>query len=276
MVNYHGLKNMIWVWTKEANDDAFYPGDQYVDIVGRDYYNTGDHGSQIGQFNPIDTKFGGKKIVTISECGSFPDPANLVKDNAPWSWYMTWYGDFVRSATYNSLDLWKSAFAHSYVLTLKKMPGWKNYCATTGISSEETSLGTPAVVAHIADRRIILSLHAGVVSVKMLRPDGSLEFESRNTAGTMSIDARTWSRGVHLLVVETRRGTTVEADSDALRPALRAEDLGHDSPIRGGRVHSEARLPVNARGGEEPPDPIRWGTFSSRRCAWRTGRPRMV
>ena len=42
MFNYfktEGLDNLIWVWTTEGNDADWYPGDQYVDIVGRDVYN---------------------------------------------------------------------------------------------------------------------------------------------------------------------------------------------------------------------------------------------
>lgn len=41
MFNYfktEGLDNLIWVWTTEGNDSDWYPGDQYVDIVGRDIY----------------------------------------------------------------------------------------------------------------------------------------------------------------------------------------------------------------------------------------------
>ncbi len=40
---------------------------------------------------------------------------------------MPWYGDFVRNAKYNSLDLWKKMFAHEYVLTLDEMPNLKTY-----------------------------------------------------------------------------------------------------------------------------------------------------
>lgn len=125
MVNYHGLKNLIWVWTHEANDDAWYPGDEYVDIVGRDIYKTGDHSSQLTEFSTMNTLYSKKKMVTISECGSMPDVDNLVKDSTAWLWFMPWYGDFVRSSTYNSLDLWKKMFASDYVITLDEMPSLK-------------------------------------------------------------------------------------------------------------------------------------------------------
>jgi len=126
MVNYHKLNNLIWVWTREPNDDAWYPGDEYVDIVGRDIYKQGDHTSQLTEFNALTNLYGNKKMVTISECGSMPDVDNLTKDTAAWSWFMPWYGDFVRSGTNNSLDLWKKMFASNYVITLDQMPSLKN------------------------------------------------------------------------------------------------------------------------------------------------------
>jgi mannan endo-1,4-beta-mannosidase len=125
MVNYHGLRNLIWVWTREPNDEPWYPGDEYVDIVGRDIYKTGDHTSQLEEFKAMNTLYGGKKMIAITECGSMPDAANLVADKAPWAWYMTWYGDFVRSSTYNSLTLWKKNFASPYVVTLDEMNSLK-------------------------------------------------------------------------------------------------------------------------------------------------------
>ncbi len=127
MVNVNGLHNLIWVWTHEPNDDAWYPGDEYVDIVGRDIYKTGDHTSQILEFNDMTSRYGGKKIITISESGSYPDVDNLIADGAGWSWFMVWNGDFVRNSTYNSLDLWKKMFASDYVITLDKMPNIQTY-----------------------------------------------------------------------------------------------------------------------------------------------------
>lgn len=126
MVNYHKLNNLIWVWTREPNDDAWYPGDEYVDIVGRDIYKQGDHTSQLTEFNALTGLYGNKKMVAISECGSMPDVENLTKDGAAWSWFMPWYGDFVKSSAHNSLDLWKKMFASNDVITLDEMPSLKN------------------------------------------------------------------------------------------------------------------------------------------------------
>lgn len=125
MVNFHGLKNLVWVWTREPNDNDWYPGDAYVDIVGRDIYKQGDHSSQLSEFNALNTLYGTKKMITLSECGSIPDADNLVADGAAWSWFMPWYGYFTRNSTHNSLDLWKKMFASDYVITLDEMPSLK-------------------------------------------------------------------------------------------------------------------------------------------------------
>ena len=127
MVNYHGLKNLIWVWTREPNDDEWYPGDAYVDIVGRDIYKQGDHSSQILEFSDLNARYGGKKMITISESGSFPDDENLIKDGAGWSWFMPWYGEFTRDSKHNPLTLWTKMFSSGYVITLDEMPDLKTY-----------------------------------------------------------------------------------------------------------------------------------------------------
>jgi mannan endo-1,4-beta-mannosidase len=132
MVNHHGLKNLIWVWTSQQNDYQWYPGDDVVDMIGRDIYKDGDHSSQILEFNKLNDDYGRKKMVTLSETGSFPDVDNLIADEAAWSYFMPWYGQFVRESKYNSLDLWKKMFAHDYVLTLDEMPDLKSYSTPDG------------------------------------------------------------------------------------------------------------------------------------------------
>ena len=96
-VNQKGLHNLIWVWTTDEASDAldWYPGDEYVDVVGRDYYyypRESNHSSLIGSFETVKEIFGGKKIVALSENGSVPYPDEMKADGANWSWLMPWYG----------------------------------------------------------------------------------------------------------------------------------------------------------------------------------------
>jgi Glycosyl hydrolase family 26/Carbohydrate binding module (family 35)/Secretion system C-terminal sorting domain len=130
LVNYHGLKNLIWVWTTDAAADNldWYPGDEYVDILGADIYAAdGDFSSQVLTYNSIKERFGSRKLITLSENGPVPDPDNLVADNAHWSWFMPWYGSFIRDGIKNPLIHWQKVMNHDYVITLDEMPDLKNY-----------------------------------------------------------------------------------------------------------------------------------------------------
>lgn len=130
LVNYHELKNLIWVWTTDAaaNNLNWYPGDEYVDILGADIYAPdGDFSSQVLTYNAIKEKFGGRKLITLSENGPVPDPDRLVADGAHWSWFMPLYGSFIRDGVKNPLSHWQKVMAHDYVVTLDEMPDLKAY-----------------------------------------------------------------------------------------------------------------------------------------------------
>ena len=133
-VNKKGLHNLIWVWTTDEATDAldWYPGDEYVDVVGRDYYyypREANHSSLVGSFETVKEMFGGRKIVTLSENGSVPYPDEMKADGANWSWFMPWYGDYAMEswANDNNKESWKTVMNNEYTLTLEDMPGWDNY-----------------------------------------------------------------------------------------------------------------------------------------------------
>ena len=128
MVNVHGLNNLIWVWTTDVAGDAldWYPGDNYVDIVGMDIYpGDNQHGSQYFSFNKVKDLFGGRKLITLSECGSAPDPALMKENGDMWSWFMPWCGDYTRLDKNNGAAWWNKYFTYDFVITRDKMPGLK-------------------------------------------------------------------------------------------------------------------------------------------------------
>jgi mannan endo-1,4-beta-mannosidase len=125
LVNYHGLNNLIWVWTSNTEADAlnWYPGDEYVDIIGMDIYpGTDQHGSQITQFNSVKEIFSSKKMITLSECGSVPDPALMMQNGDTWMWFMPWNGDYTRSTSHNGPAWWNTFFSYNFVITRDMMP----------------------------------------------------------------------------------------------------------------------------------------------------------
>ena len=128
MVNVHGLNNLIWVWTTDVAGDAldWYPGDNYVDIVGMDIYpGDNQHGSQYFSFNKVKDLFGGRKLITLSECGSAPDPALMKENGDMWSWFMPWCGDYTRLDKNNGASWWNKYFTYDFVVTRDKMPSLK-------------------------------------------------------------------------------------------------------------------------------------------------------
>ncbi|MGQ1889675.1 glycosyl hydrolase [Thermophagus sp. OGC60D27] len=130
-----GLNNLIWVWTTQTNDEAFYPGDDYVDIIGRDIYNESDASFITSQFESIQTAFP-NKIITLSEMGGVPDISDQWAAMAKWSWFMPWY-DYERTndpngAKFNETDhefadiaWWQNAFNHDAVISRDEMPNLK-------------------------------------------------------------------------------------------------------------------------------------------------------
>ncbi|MBN2037020.1 MAG: hypothetical protein JW768_09790 [Chitinispirillaceae bacterium] len=134
MVRHHGLDNLIWVWTTDEAGDAadWYPGDAYVDLVGRDYYyypREANHGSLVASFEKVKEIYGGRKMIALTENGSIPHPDSLTGDGAAWSYFMPWYGDYTMDgwAHDNTAADWNAIMNHSYVITLDEMPGWDKY-----------------------------------------------------------------------------------------------------------------------------------------------------
>jgi mannan endo-1,4-beta-mannosidase len=210
MVNHHGLRNLIWVWTREPDDEAWYPGDAYVDIIGRDLYRDGDHGSQTLEFSFLSSRYNGRKMVALSETGSFPDVDNLVQDGAAWSWYMPWYGAFTRDSRYNTLDLWKKMFAHSYVITLDEMPALKTYIRQdpvklpAGINQAKT--GPPGFTAyplHIEDQ-VKISSPARMTAIVIYDAQGKQVKRQAAGGRTALVSFAGHAPGIYFIQVDQR------------------------------------------------------------------------
>jgi mannan endo-1,4-beta-mannosidase len=197
MVNYHGLNNLIWVWTYQSSDEDWYPGDEYVDIVGTDIYRTGDHGSWIADFNQMNLLYDGGKMLTLSECGSFPDPDNLVNYNAAWAYFMPWYGDFVESSTYNSLDLWKKAFAHEYVLTLDEMPDLKSYVTPT--ASDQLGAENKVTITTTEEKSIKINSPTTIGDMFIYNLQGSLIKKAHLTTNYVDIPLGELPSGIYFV-----------------------------------------------------------------------------
>ncbi len=134
LTNVYGLNNLIWIWN--AQEAEWYPGDEYVDIVGMDIY-AGEHvyTSQIELFLVNMDVTDGKKLVVLSENGTLFDPELAVRDGAMWGFFCTWSGDFVLkpgpkkaySEQYTDKDMLTKVYNSEYVITRDELPDLHTY-----------------------------------------------------------------------------------------------------------------------------------------------------
>lgn len=119
-----GVHNLIWVWTTQNNngnasvynnDADWYPGDAYVDIIGRDLYGS-TAAQNATEYSEIAARYQ-NKMVTLSECGAsgtteFSYVSALWSSGAKWLYFMPWYGSNMPSDSW-----WKNAMSQDYVIT---------------------------------------------------------------------------------------------------------------------------------------------------------------
>ena len=133
--NHHGLNNLIWVWTSAAEwnkpySDGYkwYPGDDYVDIVGIDIYNESNASTiRTKCFNML-KKNSPDKLIALTECGSLAKIGTQWRGGSKWLYFAPWY-DYERTNkpdseafqstdhTHCNADWWKDAFSNDYVLS---------------------------------------------------------------------------------------------------------------------------------------------------------------
>lgn len=123
--NDWGLDNLIWNlgYCGDVND-GWYPGDEYVDIVGADtYVNHTD--SLVSMYNK--TAQVADKPVCLHENGPIPDPDKLKADGSKWLWFMTWHTSFIDSNEINTSQYINKVYNSDYMLTLDELPDIYHY-----------------------------------------------------------------------------------------------------------------------------------------------------
>ncbi len=122
----YGCNNLIWVFN--AQDSEWYPGDEYVDVIGEDIY-PGEHvySPQTAKFKQATAYSDSNKIVALTENGCIFDIDQAVEINAMWLWFCTWGGEFaangsVYSEKFTEVEILKKAYDSKYVITLDELP----------------------------------------------------------------------------------------------------------------------------------------------------------
>ncbi len=123
MTNYHQLHNLIWVYTgTDTINPDWYPGDQYVDVVGEDIY-ADPTANMSGNWANAQAQFNGKKLVTLSESGNLPNPDKIRGFATWWSWFAVWTGnDWIKK---QPIELLQKVFTDPDVITRDELPNWR-------------------------------------------------------------------------------------------------------------------------------------------------------
>jgi mannan endo-1,4-beta-mannosidase len=131
------LHNLIWVYasalrcgkgkegvTNVAMRKRYYPGAQYVDIVGIDVYPS----EYIGIGKPQDDTYAASfavmqqvapgKMIALAECEAIPNPDKLAKDGPQWLYCLPWWGIGKK----HTAQWAKTTYTHEHFITLDQLP----------------------------------------------------------------------------------------------------------------------------------------------------------
>ena len=103
-----------------------------MDIVSFDVYEDNTD-AKTYQYQALLDMTGGRKLVTVSECGNIPDPAKCMQAGNKWSWFMVWpsadsSGNIILtpdSWSLNTADYWNKVMNSPYVMNREQMPNLK-------------------------------------------------------------------------------------------------------------------------------------------------------
>ena len=130
-----GLDNLLWVFTpasawQQPLSEGFkwYPGNEYVDIVGYDIYNVDKATSCYEDYYLLLHRHCPDKLVALTECGSIASISAQWQAGAKWLFFMPWYdhkrtnnptsSEFQQSTHTNAdVDWWHNAWSQPYVLS---------------------------------------------------------------------------------------------------------------------------------------------------------------
>lgn len=131
LTNKYECHNLIWVWNGQNKD--WYPGDEYVDIIGEDLYlDKHVYSASAAKFSEILEYSGGKKIIALTENGVVFDIDNVIAAGTKWAWFNTWNKDYITkngkfSDEYTEEHILKKTYQSEYVITLDELPDWNTY-----------------------------------------------------------------------------------------------------------------------------------------------------
>ncbi len=140
LTNEYGLHNLIWeqnlyAWSDESAQ--WYAGDDKVDIVGFDKYDTvynrhdgltsgPNYDCNSNVYWSLHNYTKGEKMIGIMENSTIPSVANITTEKATWLYFCTWYDNgqdnFISGDNYNDASAVKEMYESELCITLDELP----------------------------------------------------------------------------------------------------------------------------------------------------------
>ncbi|SHK54428.1 glycosyl hydrolase [Fibrobacter sp. UWB12] len=225
MVGTNKLNNLIWVWNintdpkygydYSALNAAWYPGDEYVDIVAVDIYDPlNNHNSGANYFNKIISDVGTSKMIALSENGAIPDIDSIAEDKAYWSYWMTWSqtwsGNFLEKTP---TDMWKKNLDDERIIALDNMPGWDKMTVHNSVQKRTTKIPNNINIA-INGKNLSLSTatngNATVTIFDMTGHRVATLLQGNISAGTHSFSLQSITAGNYIVKASVNNHTTMQ------------------------------------------------------------------
>ena len=107
LIEERELNNLIWVWTSDSkgNDEEWFPGNDYVDIIGRDLYDVSDVDEFVNEFYNLAEKYP-NMMIALTECGSVSNISDMWEAGAKWAWFMPWYPSSIDNWEQHATEAW--------------------------------------------------------------------------------------------------------------------------------------------------------------------------
>ena len=219
LTNDYGIHNLIWEqnlysWSDESA--LWYSGDDKVDIVGFDKYDTiynrldgltsgPNYDCNSPVYWSLHKYTNGEKMIGIMENSTIPSVSNITTERATWLYFCTWYDNgqdnFISGDNYNDASAVKEMYQSELCITLDELPddlytsggassGGGSSQPTTNAPEEEIKYGDVNCdgVVTIADSAAIYQ-YLGNNDKYKLSSQGALNADVDGTKGITASDA---------------------------------------------------------------------------------------
>ncbi|MCA1295215.1 beta-mannosidase [Paenibacillus sp. alder61] len=173
----YGLHNLIWTYNSYvySTSPAWYPGNDQVDIVGYDKYNTiynrYDGLSGVPNEDAISSIFyqlvnltDGTKMVAMTENDTVPSVQNLTEEKAGWLYFCPWYGEHLMSSAFNYPATLTTLYQSDYVITLDELPDLTGGNPTQNASITPTTVEFDKFTPGQSDKAITINANGNALT----------------------------------------------------------------------------------------------------------------